>query len=305
MTVRIALVLLAVVFAATAYPWQSPTERWVLGAAAVVVLLTLAWWRGQFLTTLIARRFGVWRRNHSRPKPRPSHRVTGVVRIEGPQGASVPLSLIAGYVDRFGIRCEKVRVTSRDEDGLRTTWISLTLDAATNLAALQARSPSLPLVDAAEVVARRLADHLRETGLQAAIVDTAEAPVPKPVRERWRAVKDSRGAVSAWGIPVDDHLAERLEQVWSHPTETWTAVEFSGTSDHPTIAAMCAFRTPKAPIRMPVSDLTRHWGIQGPLVFRLDPCAHDRLCVPSTPLPTELLQRIDWPVGSVAEFSRT
>jgi hypothetical protein len=67
------------------------------------------------------------------------------------------LPLIAGYLDRYGVRCDKIRITSRDLDGLRTTWIGMTLGAVENLAALRARSPRIPLRDTAEVAGRRTA----------------------------------------------------------------------------------------------------------------------------------------------------
>ncbi len=74
----------------------------------------------------------MWRRNHSKPKPQASDDVTVVLCVEDPAGVGLSLSLVAGYVERFGVRCEKVRVTNRDDDGARTTWISMTLGAMTD-----------------------------------------------------------------------------------------------------------------------------------------------------------------------------
>ena len=80
----------------------------------------------------------------------------------------LPLPLIAGYLDRYGIRADKVRITSRDNaSGARETWIGLTISAVDNLVALQARSARIPLHETAQVAARRLADHLREIGWEA------------------------------------------------------------------------------------------------------------------------------------------
>ncbi|MGE2725412.1 type VII secretion protein EccE [Mycolicibacterium pulveris] len=304
MTIRLALALLAIVAAAMAYPWESTTERWVLGVAAAVVIVVFAWWRGLFLTTRITRRLAVWRRNHSKPKPQPSTEATVLLRIDDPDGVGLSLPLVAGYVDRFGVRCQKVRVTSRDQAGARTTWISMTLNAADNLAALQARSPELPLLTTTEVVGRRLADHLRETGLEAVIVDVVDPPAG-PGREKWRAVLDDGGAVSAYGIPVDERLGERLAEVWSRPTETWTALEFNGTATHPTITAVCAFRTAEPVRGTPVSGLVPHPGIQRPLLNALDPRTAERLGTPTDALPAGLLERIDWPVSGSADLSRT
>lgn len=53
----------------------------------------------------------------------------------------LPLPLIAGYLDRYGIRADKIRITSRDnasDASRRETWIGLTLSAPENLAALRA-----------------------------------------------------------------------------------------------------------------------------------------------------------------------
>jgi hypothetical protein len=108
----------------------------------------------------------------------------------------------------------------------------------------------------------------------------------------------------AYGIPVDDRLAERLAEVWLQQGESWTAMEFGGTSTHPTIAAMCALRADEVVRRAPLSGLVGHPGIQGPLLAALDPMAVGRLGAPSKPLRVGLLERIGWPVGS-AELSRT
>ncbi|OBF89211.1 type VII secretion protein EccE [Mycobacterium sp. 852002-51152_SCH6134967] len=305
MTVRIALASLAVVLAAMAYPWETTPDWWIFGIAVTVVVVVFAWWRGQFVTNMIGRRLAVFRRNHSKPKPQSPKQATVVLRVDDPSGFGVPLPLVAGYVERFGVRSEKVRVTNRDSNGVRTTWISLTLDAESNLVALQARSPELPLRETAEIAGRRLADHLREAGLDAAPVDDAVTPLIGKGREKWRGVRDEGGFVSAYGIPVDERLGERLDEVWSQSSETWTAVEFSGSAAHLTVAAVCAFRTPDPVRGVPVSGLTPHRGVQGPLLTALDPKAVGRLDVPAKPVAVDLLARIDWPAGYQAELSRT
>ncbi|KUH94955.1 type VII secretion protein EccE [Mycobacterium sp. IS-1556] len=305
MTVRIALASLAVVLAAMAYPWESTTDWWILGIAAAVVVVVFAWWRGQFVTTMIGRRVAVWRRNHSKPKAQRPDQATVVLRVDGPAGVDVSLPLLAGYVERFGVRSEKVRVTNLDQDGVRTTWISLTLDAKANLVALQARSPELPLHDTAEIAGRRLADHLREAGLDAAIVEDTDAPLGAARREKWSGVCDDRGFISVYKIPVDERLAERLAEVWSQQGETWTALEFSGTAAQPVVAAACAFRTPDVVRKAPLPGLTAHRGLQRPLLTALDPKAVGHLGVSGKPVSREQLERIAWPAGTRPEFSRT
>lgn len=296
MTIRIALALLFIVPAAMAYPWETTVGRWALGVAVAVVIVLFAWWRGLFVTNIVGRRLAVWRRNHSKPKPVVSNEATVLLRVDDPAGIGLSLPLVAGYVERFGVRCQKVRVTSRDQAGARTTWISMTLDAAENLTALQARSPELPLLATTEVVGRRLADHLRENGLDAVLVDMVDPPAG-PGRETWRGVHDDDGFVSVYGIPIDERLGDRLAEVWSRPTETWTALEFSGTTKRPTVAAVCALRTAEAVRGAPLPGLIAQPGVQRPILDALDPRNAGRFEIPSNPLPPGLLARISWPVG--------
>ena len=301
MTIRIALALLFIIPAVMAYPWQSDLDWWLLGIAIGVTLVVFAWWRGLFVTNMIGRRLAVWRRNHSAQTPQASNGVTVVLQVDDPAGVGLGLPLVAGYVERFGVRCEKVRVTNRDDGGARTTWISITVNATDNLTALRARSAELPLRDTAEVVGRRLADHLRETGLSAVLVDEAPAPITGDGREKWRAVHDDDGFVSAYAIRVDDALAERLADVWTQPAaQTWTALEFSGTAAHPTVSALCAFRTAEAVRGTSVTGLLPQPGIQRPLLNALAPASTERLSIASTVLPSGLLESTGWPVGGLS-----
>ena len=148
MTARITLALLVIIPAVMTYPWHTTQHKWILGVAVAVVLLVFAWWRGMFLTTMVARRFAVWRRNRRGAARTSSGQVTVVLEAdEFPYDA---LPLVTSYVDRYGVRCDSVRVTERRLDGARSAWVSVTVAAASNLAALQARSPELPLADTAE-----------------------------------------------------------------------------------------------------------------------------------------------------------
>jgi type VII secretion protein EccE len=299
MTARITLALLAIIPAAMSYPFQTTTERWALGVAVAVVLVVFAWWRGQFLTTMIGRRLAVWRRNRGVSPRTPSGEVAVLLSIEAPAGAGVPLSAVASYVERYGIRCAKVRVTNLDAAGTRRTWIGMTLAATDNLAALQARSPELPLYDTTEVVGRRLADHLRELGFVAAIVDAADGPWTPKARETWRGMRDGDGYLAAYAIPADERLPERLAEVWSQcHAETWTALEFTGTAAQPRVVALAAVRTDKAPSGPPAAGLKSQNGRQKPLLTALDPRSVDRLDAGPAPLRDGLLDQVAWPIGS-------
>ena len=59
---RITLALLAIVPAAMAAPYQTTTERWVLGVAVAIVILLFASWRGRYLTTWVRLRLAMLRR---------------------------------------------------------------------------------------------------------------------------------------------------------------------------------------------------------------------------------------------------
>ena len=301
MTVRIALALMVIVPAAMAYPWQTTTDHWILGVAVSVVLVVFAWWRGLFVTTMVSRRLAVWRRNHGRSKPRSANRVTVLLRVDAPGGTPLPVSTIAGYVERFGIRCDKVRITSRDEGGSRSTWVGVTLGADANLAALQARSAGIPLFDTAEVVGRRLADHLRETGIEVAVVDgmdTADVPLAARARERWRTVEDDRGSLAVHAITVDERLAERLVAVWAHTApETWTSLEFSGTAARPTVTAVAAIRAAASGVEG-LDGVVAIAGGQRPVLDALDPRSLDRLGIHPVPLTDGLLDGLRWQVSS-------
>jgi type VII secretion protein EccE len=270
MTARIALASLFVVPAAMAYPWRSTADRWLLGIAVVLVGVLFAWWRGAFVTTLLRRRLGIRRRRtRSTGTHQSSLFATVLVQVAGP--GQVPVPLIAGYLDRYGVRCDKIRITSRDLDGVRTCWVSLTLGAVENLAALQARSPRIPLRDTAEVVGRRLAAHLREVGWDATLVDTAESPVRPDAKEKWRCLRDGAGYVAAY-------RAASLEEVSGVSTaELWTAVEISGTAADLRATAVCAIRTPDKPVA--IEGLTPLNGRHRPVLDALSPTSTQRIDV--------------------------
>lgn len=279
MTARITLALLFIVPAAMSYPWESTYDRWVLGVAAAAVLILFAWWRGAFLTTIVARRFGVFRRNHSRGRRAPASRSTVLLRVD-PESATQqpPMDVIAGYLDRYGLRADAVRITSRDTGAGRTTWIGLTLAAEDNLAALQARSATIPLQETAEVAIRRLRDHLQESGVSTTVVDTDDVPPLPSGKETWRGLRTDSGYLATYRVPVD----EELDQTWyalrtQGSNETWTAVEMSGDPARPTLAAACAVLTAERPGRAPAPGVTALRGRHGLALTALHPLSVRRL----------------------------
>jgi type VII secretion protein EccE len=304
-TGRITLALLAVVPAAMAYPWQSTRDYWVLGIAAAVVIVLFGWWRGLHVTTILRRRLAMLRRTGGFvPESGSATKVTALLRLGPPVGDSdvLPLPLIADYLDRYGIRADKIRITSRDnasDTSRRETWIGLTVCAADNLAALRARSARIPLHETAQVAVRRLADHLREIGWEAGSVATDDVPrlVAPDARETWRGVQRSTADyVAAYQVPVDDRLPELLEAIRSHPArETCTALEIAGAGTATTVAAACAFLTDTPPAgAAPVAGLTPQRGNHRRALAGLDLLSTQRLDGHCDE-PAGLLARLTWP----------
>lgn len=300
---RVTLVLLGVVAAATAYPWHTVRERWVLGVAVIVVLSVVARWRGLHLTTIVRRRLALgFRRRRSSGAHQlvdytPSDaRTTAVLRLLDGTQADVPLDLIVGYLDRYGVRCDSLRVTSRDTAEGRTTWIGLTMSAAANLTALQARSAALPLRETAEITLRRLADHLRELGW---IVTTSDVAIPDllgpAAKERWRAVADGgQGYVAGYRIAAAS-LADTVAGLWSQPfDELWTAIELSPGG----VAAACAIRTDNVPSPAPpLPGLTLLRGSQWQSLAALVPSSTKPLDAEVVPMSN--LAAVRWPATGV------
>jgi type VII secretion protein EccE len=308
---RITLALLAVVPAAMAYPWQSTRAHWLLGIAALVVILLFGWWRGLHFTTLLRRRMAILGRGGGQV-PEPSTRTVALLRV-GPAASDtdvLPLPLIAGYLDRYGVRVDHIRITSRNNaSGEQETWIGLTVSAVDNLAALQARSSRIPLQETAQVAARRLADHLREIGWEANTVSAEDVPEvldwesQKSSRESWRAVQQGDSDyVAAYRVSPDTGLPETLAAARSQVArETWTALEIaeSASGTHYTVAAACAFRTDAAPdSAAPVAGLTLERGNQRPALQALDPLSTWRLDG-HVAAPADLLARLEWPTPAV------
>jgi type VII secretion protein EccE len=304
-TGRITLALLAVVPAVMAYPWRSTRDQWVLGVAVAVMIVLLGWWRGLHFTTILRRRVAMVRRTGgAMPESGPATKATALLRIGPPVGASdvLPLPLIARYLDRYGVRVDKIRITHRDnasDASRRETWIGLTVSAADNLAALRARSPRIPLHETAQVAARRLADHLREIGWEASAVVPDDVPrlLAPDARETWRGVP--RGAsdyVAAYQVRTDDELPATLDAIRAHPArETCTALEIAGDGTHNTVAAACAFLTDTAPAgAAPLPGLTPQRGNHRPALAALDLLSTQRLDG-HTDEPAGLLARLAWP----------
>jgi type VII secretion protein EccE len=308
-TGRITLVALAVVAAALGFPWHSTRERWVLGIAVVLVITLLAWWRGLPLTTILRRRLAIGRPSRGARLASESGtdvRATALLRVTPPDADPdvLPLSLIASYTDRYGLRADAIRVTSRDSatdtgERQRQTWIGLTLSAADNLAALQARSAQIPLHKTAEVAARRLADHLRESGWTATVVEPDDIPelYSRSGRETWSGIQHgSADYVAAYQVKADSALPNTLAAIWSYPArEAWTALELTGVGNHQTLAVASALHTDAPPAAGgPLAGLTAQAGNHRPALTALHPLSSQRLGGHGA-VPEALLVTLRWP----------
>jgi len=314
-TGRITLVALAVVAAAMGFPWHSARERWVLGIGIVVAITLLARWRGLPVTTILRRRLTMRRSSSGARQAAESAtdvRTTALLRVSPPESGpdALPLPLIASYADRYGLRADAIRVTSRDfatDTGAREreTWIGLTLSAADNLAALQARSPEIPLHETAEVAARRLADHLRETGWTAGIAEPDDIPglYARSARETWGGIcQGSADYVAAYQVKADTALPNTLAAIWSYPVrETWTALEIIGAGDRQTLAVACAFHTDAPPAASgPLPGLISQSGNHRLALTALHPLSTQQLDGHAAAPEALLLTRLGWPSSIIA-----
>lgn len=304
-SLRITLVLLAVIPAVMAYPWNSSRSYWLLGTAVTVVVVLLGWWRGLHLTTILGRRLRMVRhRGNIAVRPESATTTTVLMNVRAAQGSSdqLPLLLIAGYLNRFGVRADKIRITncSRGSDvSPSQTWIALTISAGDNLDALLARSPRSPLHETAEVAARRLAAHLGELGWDATILKPNDIPrlFGPEGSEAWRALqRQTPDFVAAYRIRVDDLFAETLEAVCAHAAgEKYIALELAGGGVDTTIAAACAFVEDAPPgATAPVAGLGNQHGNQRPALTALELSSTQRLEGHERTTPA-LLAQLLWP----------
>ncbi|ALR11663.1 type VII secretion protein EccE [Mycobacteroides saopaulense] len=304
-TLRLTLVATLIAMGAFALYRRDPADRWIAITAGVLALVLLVWWRGTFLTDLLGRFTKLLARRISGRTPAADTaqvvtagvdaRSTVALELTSPEsGEEVPIGLIAGYLDRYGVRCSSIRVTTADVGAESKTWVSLTLGAAANLTALQARSPRIPLRETADTVARRLADHLRELGWHVNAAESPNAPLPVQVKEGSRGVIDDHGYLAAYRATVNGELPETLRDVWSAALpERWTVLELTGTTDAPHLSVVCALRTEEKPApRAPLAGLTPCWGEHLLVLRAMDPLSSSPLRAANANVTPEFLDKL-------------
>lgn len=304
-TLRLTLVATLVAAGAFALYRRDPADRWIAITAGVLALVLLVWWRGTFLTDILGRFTKLLtRRISGRPSANTPQivaagvdaRTTVALELSAPASdEEVPLGLLSGYLDRYGVRCSSIRVTTAGIAGTENkTWVSLTLSAADNLAALQARSSRIPLRETADIVGRRLSDHIRELGWQINAAENPGTPLPEEVKEGSRAVTDDHGYLAAYRATVNDDLPNTLGSIWSAPLpERWTVLELTGTTDAPLLTVVCALRTDEKPeSRAPWGGLTLCWGEHLPVLQAMNPLSPNSFGVAGTPVTVEFLDNL-------------
>ena len=149
------------------------------------------------------------------------------------------------------------------------------------------------------MAARRLADHLRESGWTASLAVSGDVPTPCPrsARETWSGISlGSSDHIAAHGVKVDTALPNTLAAIWSYPVrEVWTVLEVAGAGADQTLAVGCAFRTDAAPgAAGPVPGLISQAGIQRAALSALDPLSSRRLDGHVLLPEALLLERLRW-----------
>lgn len=270
---RLTCAILVVVPGALAYPWPTATQRWLLVAGIAVAIAVLASWRGRFLTTLFVDRLRTLMRSRGRLDcPAVTSRIgtdittTVVIRVAD-DTHDLPMDLLAGYLDRYGIRCRSVRVARHQGPAGVQVWIALLFSAADNLAALQGRSAEIPLHATAHVAGRRLVDELRELGCSAALVEPEHVPriATGEAKELWNSIACDDGFLTVYSVQ------DPSETDVSAGEESWTVWVIVGPVARPRMTVGVALRTPQRPGReIPAPGLTTLVGRQMEALSAMD-----------------------------------
>lgn len=277
---------------ALATPTGQPPRWWHLIAGAAVAVGFLGSWHGQHLSTTAGRRaamiLGNYQRTHHhghRPADHAAHlddplAAPIVIRLR-PQphglttaadnGDQLPWQFITAWLHRYGVHADTLTVCAvtttppasslrRDVAHLltgptpqhRDTWISYTLRAQPNVAALTARQTDIGSL--AATTARRLVAELREQGWLATVCEDLSQlpqfvePAATVRRECWTGVEYSDGWRAVYAIDPR-RLRATLSALSALASKTtWVAVTVRAAGPQPpTIQAAAAALTAARP----------------------------------------------------------
>ncbi|MCH9731957.1 MAG: hypothetical protein K0U84_20165 [Actinomycetia bacterium] len=268
---------------------------------------------------------------HLRPRP---HALT----TPEDTADQLPWKFITGWLHRYGVRADELAITSATRtppaSGLRAdsaallsgrtpqhrdTWLTYTLRAHSNVAALTARQTTMgqPAADPAtddgvaqraglsDTTARRLVAELRERGWLATLTDSKQqlpqfvAPTSAVRQETWTATEHSDGFRAIYAVRPHA-LAEVLEALPSLGTKsTWvTLIVRPQGHQHALIEACVGTLTSTQPIRHPLPGLDGFHGLHRHVAPALTATGFDRgACVdlPATEIMCTDLEALRWP----------
>jgi len=331
--------------------------QWWHGAlAAAVVVGFIGSWHGQHLSTGL-RRWApmIWRnrtdrgaRGASEPAGTPAGdalhaRITlqlrphpHALRADGDRDDQLPWEFVTAWLDRYGIRVDRLTVCSitrtpppsslRSDVGAaltartpqhRRTWLSYTLSAESNVAALMARRTTVAAADGdtpqrpvlADVVARRMVAELRERGWLATLCnDTAQLPVFVPAaaqlrREVWSGTEYSDGFRAVYAVDPN-RLHAVVDDLGSRPAKAvWSVLSLRSHPDGRSALSGCVgLVTTTRPPLTPVPGLTGYHGVHrqaGEALGVGGLATHRRLAGPPQIDSTTVdLAQIRWPTAA-------
>ena len=218
----------------------SPRDYWVLGIAAAV----------RDRAARLVARFALHHdpapprgdsapqpRRASCPNPSPNAAKTTALLRMGPPVAdadALPLPLIARYLDRYGIRADKIRVTSRDNASDASKRGDLDRRHGVGGRQPGGAAGAIPADPAAQrprwPPAGWPTTSVRSDGKPAASRPTTSRGCWRPTRAKLAgSPRSASDYVAAYRVRVDDGLPETLEAIRTHPArETCTALEIAG-----------------------------------------------------------------------------
>ena len=140
-----------------------------------------------------------------------------------PGDRTATLALIVYYRDRYGVRADGVRIVQCETADGTSIFIGLTIAAAPNLAALQARSSAIPLWDTAgrpPTVCRPAARTRLRRGARGG--DRGARLFGPEAKARWRTVSDGGMPLRhrLYALQADSGLPEAIDELWAADCRT-------------------------------------------------------------------------------------
>ncbi len=268
---------------------------------------------------------------HLRPHP---HAFT----TPGDTTDQLPWQFVTSWLDRYGVRADALTITSVTRtpppSGLRTdsaallsgrtpqhrdTWLTYTLRAESNVAALTARkttmgsattesddTSSAPRAALADTMARRLVAELRERGWLATLTEEQRLPEFAPAtatvrREHWTGTEHADGFRAVYAVEPG-RLIEVLEALPTVASKaTWVTVTVRTPPLQPaSIEAVVGTITSAKPARDPLPGLDGFHGLHRKVAEAVSVTGfeHDEFDLPSSGVAWEALTQLAWPTAA-------